>query len=246
MNNNIKDLTIVTSLYKSEAFIEKYIKRAENFQLKLLKKGVTVEFVIIANDISDLENRLLLSCKIKNMKLIRVKLETLYASWNRGVREAESQAICFWNVDDIRFPKAIPLGLKELKKVANIVYFDFFISGWYKINKFRSFIKRPLLYMFKKVSPIEYNRKRFVSEMHCGPFFMFSKNAIITNGYFDEQFLIAGDFEWCARAAYNSLSFKKISCISGIFQYHGNNLSGSHKNQHIIENGLVILRYSQS
>jgi hypothetical protein len=60
-------------------------------------------------------------------------------------------------------------------------------------------------------------------------------------GPFDSQFRIAGDFDWCARAA-ESLEFRLASEIGGTYVRHSRTLSGGSGFRQVAENNVVYVR----
>jgi GT2 family glycosyltransferase len=229
-------LSIITSLYRSEQHLETYLANATKVSDELLKEKITHEFLIISNDATKIEKELLVSVKNRNQnfKIIFCPKESLYATWNRGVREASYQIICFWNVDDQRFTGAIIEGMQLLNNCLAIAYFPFIYKRYVKIFNFSILIKKII------VRPPKYSQEIFVRGMHCGPFFMTKKNNFATVGPFDETFKIAGDFDWCVRAAKMNVSFKRGSKIAGIFFNDGTTLSGSRSIIQQEENFRVI------
>jgi hypothetical protein len=237
------DISIVTSLYKSELFLLRYLVRIKSFNRSLSKMDINCEFILIANDINIKEEAIITKCKLSNMRVVRVPRETLYASWNRGIREASSDIIVFWNVDDIKFPKAVLSGVNDIRKGAELVYFPFFMFGIGKVTFLKKRIRFPFL-ILRKINVLPYNRELFMKGCMCGPFFMFNRKVVDKIGPFDESFTIAGDFEWFARASFNNVIFKKSNRNGGIFFVHFNNISGNNYQIHVNENQEVSNRYS--
>jgi hypothetical protein len=237
-----REISIITSIYKSELFLSKYLRRIESFQKKGIKLKLAIEFILIANDISIIEENILWEHQIDNLKTIRVPRETLYASWNRGIREASSEIITFWNVDDIRFPKALLKGIHELRKGVQFVYFSFIIIGTIRLSVFNKKMNFPVPYI-KNVMATPYDRKIFMKGCLCGPFFMFHRSVFDKIGPFDETLIVAGDFDWFARAAYMNVTFQGIRTIGGIFFTHSGNLTVTNTKVQADENNTILNRY---
>ncbi len=181
-------ITLITSLYRSEKFLPAYIKDVEAFHKA--SEGITLELIIVANDITEKEKELLSSLsKHEWIRVIEVPRENLYASWNRGVREAKGEYIGFWNVDDQRFPDALIAASEEFKKGAELVYFPFLYKRYVSIAGIDILAKK------KIIDPPLFNKESFRHGMHAGPFFLFKKELFDKNGPFDESFKIAGDFD---------------------------------------------------
>lgn len=237
-----RKISIITSIYKSELFLSKYLRRIESFQKKGIKLKLSFEFILIANDISIIEENILKEHQINNLKTIRVPRETLYASWNRGIREALSEIITFWNVDDLRFPKAILDGINEIQRGAELVYFSFIVLGMIKVSFFNKRIRLPYLFI-KKINVVPYKRDLFIKGCMCGPFFMFQRSVFDKIGPFDETFNVAGDFDWFARAAFMNITFKEIRTTGGVFFTHSGNLTVTNTKVQADENNTILNRF---
>ncbi len=79
--------------------------------------------------------------------------------------------------------------------------------------------------------------------MLCGPFFLFTKSLYARVGPFDEQFKIAGDFDWCVRAAKVSNGFVRGKTLAGEFRVDGGGLSAGGSERHAVENQIICQRH---
>lgn len=204
-----------------------------------LQDKIDFEVIVIVNDASKKETESLQIFKEKKwFKYLSVPREPLYATWNRGVEMAQGDVIGFWNVDDLRQPEALIDGIDLIEKGVNLVYFPFTIK-WYL-----NFLGIDLLVKKKVVKPDVFDRKKFTSGMHCGPFFLFAKGFYQRVGPFDEQFKIAGDFDWCVRSAKISNKFALSNINAGEFRVDGGGLSAGGKHQLKLENSVLFKRHS--
>lgn len=228
-------ISFITSLYKSESYLQKYILNLEFFSNYLKQKKIDFEFIIISNDPS--ENEKILLNKLANnntyVKLYFVPRESLYASWNRGINLSQGEIIGFWNVDDKRYPKPIISALKLFLSGSELVYFPFIYKRYIKILNYPLLVKKII------VKPPTFDKKIFTHEMHCGPFFMFTKKLFEQVGQFDEKFIIAGDFDWSVKAA-KITNFLLCDEIAGEFRNEGTSLSGSKNKIHQEENKIIL------
>jgi GT2 family glycosyltransferase len=231
-------ISVITSLYNSNEYIKNYIKSVEGFSIYLTKNNINHEFIIISNSPNEEERFKLKEIEentdIKS-RIIICERESLYATWNRGVREAQYLNITFWNVDDIRFPNAIIDGLNKLKENVDIVYFPFIYKRYITILRLK------ILAKIKIFKTIEFDKNLFSRGMRVGPFFMVKKDVFNKVGYFDENFKIAGDFDWIVRAAKADMIFKKSDILGGIFTNDGNTLSGSKDQLQQEENKRILI-----
>lgn len=232
-------ISIITSLYRSDAHIEKYAKRLKKATSELLAAGVDFEVLCIANEPTPIEESICGELARESwFRFIPVPRESLYATWNRGITMSRGNICTFWNVDDIRFSKAIIDGIRLIKeKVTDVVYFPFIYKRYVKVLGISMLAKR------RVVMPQTFDRKLFLTTMQCGPFFMFSKSIIDDVGLFDPSFRIAGDYEWCVRATTKNARFLRCDTIGGIFTNDGRSLSGSRSTLQQDENRRIVEKY---
>lgn len=228
-------ISIVTSLFRTESHLPRFLKNAKKVHFELKNQRIAFEHILIANDCSSEEAKMLQRSGL-NFKIFTVPRETLYASWNRGVRESAYRYVTFWAVDDIRFAKAFIEGAKNLSRGFDATYFPYIYKRYVRVFGVK------ILVMVKIVNPIDYNPDLFMVGMYAGPHFMFTKEAFNMNGEFKETFKIAGDFDWWVRATKNNLRIIKTPTLSGIFNNDGMTLSGSKNKLQAGENAIIAER----
>lgn len=237
------DISLITSLYRAEAYWETYAQGVVEVARQLKEAGVSLEMVLVANDpseqerasIHDLANTLQAN-QTASVITLEVPRETVYASWNRGVRAASARALGIWNVDDLRTAEGLIEGYRLIADDGEMVEFPFVIvqmQHWLGLFNIRKRFEHPPQY-----TPSALGRKT-----RLGPFFMFSRALYDAAGPFDEHFRISGDFEWCARPRVRSSKLCLASAVGGYFSQHGTNLSGTHSLLEDIEDNVVLLRY---
>lgn len=224
-------ISLIVSMYRTEKHLPMFLLSAQKMMDELITSGTSAELLLISNNTTDAEE-ILLSNLPQNTRLLKVGREPIYASWNRGVREAQGEFVTFWGVDDVRFSKAIIDALKN-NRDADVIYFPF------RYKRYVQVLGLKILAKVKTFMPPLFDKGRFMKEMHCGPHFMARRSFFDTVGYFDETFSIAGDFEWCARAAQKGAIFVRNTSVSGIFTNDGTTLSGSRNTLQQDENARV-------
>lgn len=236
-------ISIITSLYKSDRYLPEYKKNLEYFSDHLLKRNFDFEVIVIANEASDDEKKLADFFKNQSwFKFISVPRESLYASWNRGVKMAQGEILEFWNVDDVRYPGAVIEAQELFKGGAELVHFPFYIKRYLKFGSW--YLPLPSQKIDKQVPQYgPTTKKLFLEGMVCGPFFMFTKGLYEKVGPFDEQFKIAGDFDWCIRAAKATDKIVKAKTIGGVFRVDGGGLSAGANERLVAENNTVFTRH---
>lgn len=232
-------ISIIISLYNSERYIDKLRVKLLKIATFFEKKNVKFEIIVVFNDPKEKELICIEALKKESwFCYLIVDRETVFASWNRGLKIAQGDAIGFWNADDTRFADAIIDGFNLIKNGADLVYFPFHIV-W--VLRFGS-VAIPVKY--RHISPPPYDQKEFSRSMHCGPFFMISKKFYNQVGPFDEQFKISGDFDWCVRAAKISKNIVRSKKNAGIFNVDGRGLSSGVNPQLVAENKVICKRHN--
>lgn len=231
------DISIITSLYRAETHLPAYIEALVQVAAEVSAAGLRMEVIVIANDPTPAEDRLLaeLTARVGSavVRVERVPRETLYASWNRGVRLAAGRAVGFWNVDDVRTADGLLEGLRRIDGGCDLVYFPWLLkTRWRWLGRFDVPHN-----VYQTALP--YQRETFIAEMKAGPFFMFRREFFDTNGPFDERFRVSGDFDWCVRATEHTTPCPGTS-LAGSFNLHADNLSVDGKNY--AENNIVFIK----
>jgi len=273
MKNNFTSVSLITSLYRSDKYLAGYLDKVKSVLYFCDQKYLSVEVVLVCNDATPSEKRMVeqLSNIFQDSERVSilplfVPRETLYRSWNRGIKASSGGTVGFWNVDDIRYPEALVSGVELVRSGADLVYFPY-----WSIRKRRRFLfvnlilsrilrserivapgyGRPIplrpYFLFNKIqrrliTPPDFEQNEFMRSFHIGPFFLFSRSFYEKVGPFDEQFRIAGDFEWQARAAKVG-NFTLSKDISGEYLTDQTGLSGTGHKIHYVENDVVYLRH---
>lgn len=230
-------ISVITSLYRTEAFLPTYSARAQMFFADLAAAGIDAELVLVANDTTETERELLETlAQHVPCQVLHVPRETIYASWNRGVQAAQGDVVSFWGVDDERFADAIIAGLQMLTEEYSVIYFPFIERvrvDWFGIFSHAMEFVRPAL---------PYKPDRFQSVMRAGPFFLARRSLFETVGYFDANMRVSGDYDWIARATHHT-AMSPCDVIAGRFDTsHGGNLSQGANPYHLIEDNIIRLR----
>jgi len=236
------DLAYVTSLYRSARFLPRFTEAALRHLALLDQHGVSAEVVVVANEPSFLERRWLVDFEVRvaaagagRARVLVGGREPLYASWNRGVHATNSRCVGFWNCDDTRNAQAAIEGIRLIDGGARLAYFPYvrletrwpFRLGW---NFSVTHCPVP-----------SYSHDKFQDEMLAGPFFVAARNLFDDIGDFDERFRIAGDFDWCARAAAAG-PLTRAEAVGGVYFQDGLGLSEGGDPRVAAEDDVVRLR----
>lgn len=235
------DVSIITSLYASRRHLVGFLERLEACIRSVEACGYSAESIIVSNAPDRWERRTLQGVRDSpwwrvHGKLIEIPRETLYTSWNRGLRVSLGSAACFWNADDYRNPGAIMEGIELIRQEHVLVRF-------------------PWLY-FEELKPAHSGAKRHMvfnghgeqsgldpqADFCLGPFFMFHRRIFEQFGPFDEQFHIAGDYDWQLRVVPHTGLYWGTE-LAGVFVKDGTNLCGTGSPRALVEENVVFERY---
>lgn len=232
------DVSIILSTYLSDNYIEKYY---HNF-IKLIK-NINIQLIHILNDPTPEElkyKKKFLDLELKKgkknfqYKFLIVKRESLYASWNRAINLSDSKFISISNIDDIRYPLGLKSQISRMKEYNEMVL----LGSYFNVKT------KDKLIIHDNTNNQKINQNDFFAGMYIGPFFIWSNPIFFGKKqiYFDEQFHVAGDFDFQIRYA----SVGKVDILSkniGEYNNIGSGLSTGSILQPI-EGQVIYYRYN--
>ena len=221
-------VSAITSIYKSEKYLEGYIKNVSKQKFK------DFEVHIDLNKPSEFERSKLSKFSKYNEKVklnISESLKSMSASWNTCILNSNSEYICLWNVDDQRSKNSLKVMSEALDSNENI---DIVYGHYYKIRNYKK--------IFGKLVDMSKSEHLLKVGMILGPFFMFRRTLIEKAGYFDEQLVSGADYDFAMRILNHgkALYLKKNL---GYFLDEGLGASTRPNSKQAIERTLVELRY---
>lgn len=227
-------ISVITSLYNCERYLSgffSYLLKTDNLN--------ECEFIFIHNKPQGNEEGIIEQF-IKehsgiNIKYIKLDfVETLYASWNRGIKSSEGKYIAIWNVDDIRMPDSLRIQAQALDENVNakICYGDMYGMEKYGVLEGKLF--------YHPVYPEKKND--FLRSHYIGCFPMWKREIHNKVGYFDEQYRLVGDYEFQIRAARN-FELVKTNKILGYYLINEKNKLSSNFRLQNAERTSVEIRY---
>jgi hypothetical protein len=163
--------------------------------------------------------------------IIGSKVTGLYNSWNICAKNAKGKYLAVWNVDDLRTKNSIEMQYNLIKSGDT----GFVYGNYTDVIKFGDHVGN--FVDFSKFKKIELKRS-----MILGPFYMFKKNLWYKLGFFDEQFKIAGDFDFAIRLALSSKG-KMVRQNLGYYLNSQQGLSTKPNRLQSIETDQIYFRY---
>lgn len=227
------NITIVTAMYRTEAFFPTYIQAAVAVARTVNEAGLSLEYICVVKDASPAERAMLaqFAQAYPHMRVIDIDSGGMYRNWNVGTQAAAGEMVAFWNVDDLRTAEGLIAGYRKIAEGCVLVY------PAYTQHRQQPGQRRAKLRVYEA---IPYDREAHRRRMKCGPFFMFNRSLYDAVGPFDERYRIAGDFDWCARAT-DHTEFCPLDVNAGTFWLHGGNLSDTGNPLQAVEDNMVHL-----
>jgi hypothetical protein len=252
-NKNNKPLvTLITSVKNAYDYLEQFFENTIN--QTIFKQ---CEWIII--DVNDTDKDYSIIKKYlthKNIFYEKIKEDNgLYSIWNYMIKKSESNFISNFNCDDRRFENSLECQLKTLLvSDCDVVFSDALVTTTPNITtqNLNDIVGTDNPHFYKKYInteigklPLWYNSENIedittYNIIHNGP--MWRKKLHFENGFFDETFISAGDWDFWLRCYFNNCRFKKIKEILGIYFFNPNGISTSEKNKQIIKNEDSIIK----
>lgn len=225
--------TVITSIFKADFFLTTFLN-----ELLLFQEIENIEFLLLHLIPNDNEKEIIkrnFDYRYTKTKYIEIsEQEGLYATWNRGITIANGEYIAIWNVDDIRTIAGLKEQIKFLDENQNraLIYGNFYKSKIHAKDNSNPYYV---------ISPNE-KKLKFMEGCHLTCFPMWRKNIHNKIGFFDEQFKIAGDFDFQIRVA-QKYDFGKTSENLGWYYIADKRKLSSNWECMMTEQTVIGLRY---
>lgn len=225
-----KKLTVVTSAYRSERYLEAY------FNNMLMLEGLEwIKIIVVINDPTEKEKEISCIYTAKHgetFEIVFTPRESIGASTNRGYKMADTEYVAYADVDDLRPPDAYK---KQLQTLLDHPEADFTYGDFIAVEKFGDTSGA-------LINTKEFDVKEFTRSSMVGPNHFFRRALLDKVGYWDEQLKSGGDFDFQIRAAYNC-QFKKTKGILAYYLLGENTNSASKNMNNPIEQTVIGIRY---
>jgi GT2 family glycosyltransferase len=223
-------VSVISSCYKMANYLETFLKLLP--QQTFFKK---MEVVLDHHEPQKKEIKLVKSFQKKypgRLKyLINNSVIPLYSSWNRCIENSKGKYLAIWNIDDLRTKNSIELQYNIIE--SNNVGFAY--GNYTTVKEFGST-------KGKFINHKKFKRSELTNSMILGPFFMFKKKLCKKIGFFDEQFRVAGDFDFAIRLALKSKG-KLVNENLGYYLNAQKGLSTKLNSIQPIEKDVICMRY---
>jgi hypothetical protein len=232
------DVSIILSTYLSDNYLKNYYNNINelidvaNIQLVHVMNDPTSEEILYKEKFLELQSKK--SKKIFEYKYLIVKRESLYASWNRAIKLSDAKLISISNVDDIRYKEGLQAQISFFREYGELLL----LGGYFNVRT-----KNDLI-IHDNIENTVIRKTDFFAEMHVGPFFIWTNPTFFGREqlFFDEQFYVAGDFDFQIRFA-SMGTVKMLNKNVGEYLNVNTGLSTGSINQSI-EGQVIYQRYN--
>jgi len=206
-------VSAIVSAYNSEKFIQGCL---EDLTAQTLYKENRLEIIVVNSGSLQNEEAIVKSFQQDHAHIIYVKTEreSLYESWNRGIKIARGKYITNANTDDRHRKDAFDVLSRTLEQRADIdlVYADCYVSS--AANETFDENMKNRLYRYPEFFP-----PASLLYFQFGPQPMWRKSVHDKTGYFDGSYRAAGDHEFSIRFAMNCRALH-VSEALGLYLEH--------------------------
>jgi len=223
-------ISVIVSLYRGERYLERFLQN-----IVQQKWFDDIEFVIDHNEPSEAELTMLKEFERAHpgrlKHLVRERVVPYGSSWNRCIREASSDIVAIWNVDDVRTPDSLWRQAQPiLADEADLVFGNHIEVGGHGKTEGRRV-------QIASTPPYLYSRS-----MVFGPFFMFRKSLCEKAGYVDEQLRASADYDLAIRLSFHA-RVKALDVDLGYYLMERKGLSTRANTRRFVEDTVIGLRY---
>ena len=162
--------------------------------------------------------------KLENFKFILDDQGAgMYNAWNIGIKNATTEYVTNWNIDDLRFYNNIELKVDLLNKNDNVdLAYNWYIDSNDINENYENFdLSRP---RYIEAYPDEAHEYVYQACM-CGPDPLWRKNIHDKIGYFDIKYPAIADWEMWIRMSANGSKFKLIPEVLCLFYENPSSVS---------------------
>ena len=179
-------ISIIIAVYNGEKYLERAIKSV------LSQSASNYELIIIDGNSTDSTIDIVKKYRSYISTFISEKDNGIYDAWNKGIKVAKGEWICFIGADDEFYPSAIMKYTNYLNNVLNYEVIDYVFSKVEYVN-----FTGKIFQVHGK--PWKWNEfRKHMSVSHVGS--LHSAKYFKKYGLFNDEYKIAGDYEMLLRA----------------------------------------------
>jgi|14_taG_2_1085336.scaffolds.fasta_scaffold12445_2 hypothetical protein len=223
-------ISFITSVYEGEKYLDRFLLSMT--YVEEIKKS---EIILIVNKTKTYKQDMKIINKFINklpLKIISCAPESIYCSWNRGIKKSKNNLVANANLDDIIYPNYIKTMTKLTKKYKKTSLFcgwdhlildekELYIDSRKIKNTYKETYNRNFL--FGKVGFINLLDTLQRCYLGCHP--VWRKGLHEKHGYFSSEYGASGDYEFWTRCIANGERAYCTSEIIGGYFHNPNGLS---------------------
>ena len=219
--NDIPKVSIITSIYNGDDFIEPFL---QDITRQTIFEDKCELILINANSPGNEEETIKKYLEKYPNNIVYKKLDKdpgIYGVWNLGVEMATGEYLTNANLDDRKAPWSLEKHAKMLfaHEEVDLVYADMAITNnpneTWEVNSAGT-----QKYNFPEFS---YDNLKMINMPHASP--MWRKSIHDKHGLFNDKYRSAGDWEMWLRAAAAGSKFKKINDCLGLYFFNPKGIS---------------------
>jgi len=234
-------VSCLVSVWNGQDFLR---GRLDDLMSQTLYERGELEIIVINSNSTDTTQAILEREYFEHITLIQTPFrESMYASWNRGIKLAQGAYIVPANVDDRLKMDAYEIMADVLDRNPAV---DMVCPDSYTTNQANSTWGESVSFE----APYTSGRLDFVNSPHAqtiqckiGNTPMWRKSLHGTLGLFDLSYLIAGDYEWALRLEAHKREIMWIPDILGLFYFHPSTQGRAYSEQSAYESRRAILTW---
>lgn len=236
-------VSAIVSAYQAQQFIR---GRIDDLMNQTLYKSGELEIIVVNSHSTDQTGLILEREYLPHITLIQTPFrESMYAAWNRAIKLARGEYIVPANVDD-RFK---PDGLETLAKFldnhqdAGLIRGDSYVTGTPNASwdgDYELSYEPPYT-----TGRLDFHNSPYPIMQQCtiGNTPMWRKILHAECGYFDQSYLIAGDYEFALRLAAYGVRLAGIPDVVGLFYFHPSTQGRAYADQSAYESRRAVLKW---
>jgi len=224
---DIPKISFITSVYRGGAFFEGFMQDITSQTIFEEK----CELVLVDCNSPDNEEKLIkpwLDKYPNNIKYIKLDNDPgIYAAWNMAIKKSKGEFISNANLDDRKSPEFV-------EKLAKFLYAHPNIDCVYTENLLTH--KPHETFENNSSNGQSYPAENFSKDAmlrgnppHCMP--MWRKTLHDKNGWFDESYRSAADWDFWLRCAFEGAEYKKLSEPLGLYYFNPTGMSTNKDNR---------------
>ncbi len=222
-----KKLTIVTTVYKGEKYLPKFLNN-----LLSIENRSEINFKLMLNKANQDEINIVNSFMDINPGFLEVhysdEVESIAKSLNKGFSQAKTPLIAYADVDDTKLPDAYVRMMETLGR-AEVTYGDYIV------------VKNQGEVNGKLVTSPSFNLSDGLCKPIFGPTHCFRREVLAKAGFWDEQLKSGADFDWQIRASHSCNVEKTLGPIT--YYTRDGSISASQTKWYEIDALKICLRY---